>query len=277
MDFKHKALLLCKEVSACDENLSLYVDHQGDECGPTFHLWDLGVEDFNRQCKAAIKQHAIAIACWKKMQKLNKFRSIAEGQNLGEVPDVDDLGRAIERTHNSINAAIQRCHNPNNDGYEDYGARGIIVCEHWRESYRQFIVDMGLRPEGLSMDRRDNDKGYLCPRCCPPKGNCRWENRHIQRVNQRPRRKKERTLTPRGEKMVEWWSTQPPEVRQKRMTKAQFVAGDALNEWRAKKTTECLRCGHTWSKTIKTRSRMCPKCHSSKWDVPPNISTQSGQ
>lgn len=270
MDFKQKALLLCKEMSACDDRLGKYSDYEGTEDGPTFYLWEQGVEDFDAQCKAAIRQHAIAIAAWRKFQKLNRFRAIANEQSL-EACNVDDLSAAITRTHNSINGAIQRCTNPKNTGYHDYGARGITVCEHWRASYRQFIIDMGLRPIGLSLDRKDNSKGYLCPLCCPPTGNCEWATNHAQRINQRPRKRKERIRTPKGETMLAWWAEQSDEYKLARNVNARAVAGNALDEWRTNKDTTCLRCGWSWAKTIQSRSRVCPKCHSSKWDVPLHI------
>ena len=55
---------------------------------------------------------------------------------------------------------IQRCHNPKNHSYEKYGALGIAVCQRWRASYKNFILDMGRRPSPLYMlDRINNLKG----------------------------------------------------------------------------------------------------------------------
>lgn len=61
---------------------------------------------------------------------------------------------------------IQRCGNPNNSRYKDYGGRGIQVCEAWHD-FKNFFADMGLRPDGLSIDRKDNDGNY-------EPDNCRW-------------------------------------------------------------------------------------------------------
>ena len=74
---------------------------------------------------------------------------------------------------------IQRCVNPNNPEYKNYGGRGISVCEEWRNSFELFLQDMGLKPkEKFSLDRIDNDKGYY-------KENCRWTNSFTQAINQR--------------------------------------------------------------------------------------------
>lgn len=63
----------------------------------------------------------------------------------------------------------RRCHNPHDTGYFRYGARGITVCDEWRnsyESFRDWAVSHGYG-DGLTIDRRDNEKGY-------GPDNCRW-------------------------------------------------------------------------------------------------------
>ena len=70
---------------------------------------------------------------------------------------------------------IQRCKNPNASSYEYYGARGITI--EWN-SFEDFYKDMGPRPPGMTLDRRDNDKGYS-------KENCRWVTREVQQQNTR--------------------------------------------------------------------------------------------
>lgn len=61
----------------------------------------------------------------------------------------------------------RRCHNQKAADYYRYGAKGITVCDAWRESFEAFYSDMEPSPKGLSLDRIDNAKGYS-------KENCRW-------------------------------------------------------------------------------------------------------
>lgn len=61
----------------------------------------------------------------------------------------------------------QRCYNPNSKAYRYYGKRGIKMCDQWRESFINFYTDMGIRPDGLELDRIDPDGDYTPL-------NCRW-------------------------------------------------------------------------------------------------------
>ena len=75
---------------------------------------------------------------------------------------------------------VARCHNPEADGYENYGGRGIQVCDRWR-SFEVFFSDMGQRPDGMTLERVDNSKGYQ-------PDNCIWADRKAQSRNRRGRR-----------------------------------------------------------------------------------------
>lgn len=95
--------------------------------------------------------------------------------------------RRPSKTYSVWNEMRARCRNPKHARYADYGGRGITVCERW-EDFRNFLADMGEAPPGLTLDRRDNDKGYS-------KANCRWAPAAIQNRNTR----KNRMITYDGE------------------------------------------------------------------------------
>lgn len=81
------------------------------------------------------------------------------------------------RTYRSWVAMRARCNNPKTRDYASYGGRGITVCERW-ESFENFLEDMGERPPGKSLDRINNDLGYL-------PDNCRWATAKEQANNRR--------------------------------------------------------------------------------------------
>ncbi len=80
-------------------------------------------------------------------------------------------------------AMIQRCTNPNNKQWSDYGARGVSVCREWRQ-FSNFLASMSLRPsDNHTLERVNNDSGY-------GPGNCIWAPRTTQARNKRAYRKK---------------------------------------------------------------------------------------
>ena len=82
------------------------------------------------------------------------------------------------KEHQAWSRMKQRCYNENNPDYPEYGGRGIKVCDRWLESFSNFLQDMGLSPEGTSLDRIDVNSGY-------EPDNCRWTTPTIQCINRR--------------------------------------------------------------------------------------------
>lgn len=85
------------------------------------------------------------------------------------------------KTYISWDGMKQRCYNVNHKAYFRYGGKGILVCSRWKNSFVNFLKDMGEKPEGLSLDRIDNEGNYC-------KENCRWATRKQQQNNTRKNR-----------------------------------------------------------------------------------------
>jgi hypothetical protein len=79
------------------------------------------------------------------------------------------------RAYGVWQAMRDRCSNPKRADYSRYGGRGITVCKRW-EKFENFLADMGEPPVGLTLDRKDNNRGYS-------PGNCRWASRTQQTHN----------------------------------------------------------------------------------------------
>lgn len=84
-------------------------------------------------------------------------------------------------TYNIWQSMKQRCGNPNSTVAKHYQQRGIIVCDRWNNSFTSFIEDMGAKPDGMSLDRIDNNGNY-------EPSNCRWATQSQQHRNKRTNR-----------------------------------------------------------------------------------------
>lgn len=85
------------------------------------------------------------------------------------------VGGVATKTHVVWQGMRQRCNNPKRKDYKHYGGRGISVCERW-DNFKNFLEDMGERPDGFEIDRIENDGNY-------EPGNCRWVTREVQLRN----------------------------------------------------------------------------------------------
>lgn len=85
--------------------------------------------------------------------------------------------RHTSPTYITWRSMYARCNNPKHRSYPRYGAVGIRICKRW-EKFENFLADMGERPPGKTIDRKNNYGNYT-------KRNCRWATGHEQRMNQR--------------------------------------------------------------------------------------------
>ena len=104
-------------------------------------------------------------------------------------------GLTHSKVRNVWRHMLRRCYQPNHKSYRWYGARGVMVCERWKD-LENFVADMGHPEEGMTLDRIDSNGNY------EPK-NCRW----IPLAEQARNRTNNRYLEFRGQrKLISEWA-----------------------------------------------------------------------
>ena len=81
-------------------------------------------------------------------------------------------------TYKTWKSMKQRCYNSKCKEFRYYGGRGIAICVRWLNSFENFLSDMGERPEGLSIERMNNNGNY-------EPSNCKWATPKEQMNNTR--------------------------------------------------------------------------------------------
>lgn len=125
----------------------------------------------------------------------SKFETFIRSVKNGETKSCGCLSSSnlSQKTHGMSGTSIHhrwksmknRCYNPNNAEYADYGGRGIRICKEWRNDFIAFYNFVSNLPnygkKGYSLDRDDNDGNY-------EPNNVKWSTRHHQNTNKRPRK-----------------------------------------------------------------------------------------
>lgn len=133
---------------------------------------DLGMKFPNKLSKKKRRHGLYKCFCGEEFERRNDTNIISCGCNK------ITHGLKYHRLYDVWRQIIQRCNNPKNKSYINYGGRGISICNDWLD-ISNFIKDMYPSfQEGLSIDRIDNNKGYS-------PDNCRWVTKEIQARNKR--------------------------------------------------------------------------------------------
>lgn len=100
-------------------------------------------------------------------------------ERTSEVSRTHGHARPQTRTYRIWSGMKTRCLNPRSKHYKNYGARGVGICLRWM-AFANFLADMGECPPGLTIERKNNNKGYY-------KRNCKWATISEQAFNRRPK------------------------------------------------------------------------------------------
>ncbi len=96
--------------------------------------------------------------------EVGKPGSVLQGESFNSMKHGHALAGNFSPEYTVWASMKTRCLNPNTLHYKNYGGRGITVCDRWMQ-FENFLADMGERPRGMTIHRKDNDKGYFLENC----------------------------------------------------------------------------------------------------------------
>lgn len=131
------------------------------QCGVKFFAWKQSLATGNTK----------SCGCLRNTRTKTKSQEYVEPYSTRSHP--------LNSLYNRWASMIERCTSPTAANWKNYGGRGITVCARWMR-FDMFLEDMGVPPKGLTLDRKDNNKGYSAE-------NCRWATPKEQSANQRPK------------------------------------------------------------------------------------------
>ena len=109
------------------------------------------------------------LSCGHDREEQTRARALKHGHSSGG---------QMTRVFRIYRGMLQRCYNPKQKTFQNYGAKGVTICAAWlgANGFVTFLQDMGVPPAGTSIERKENTRGY-------EPGNCVWADRYTQARN----------------------------------------------------------------------------------------------
>ena len=127
------------------------------------------------------KEYKCRCSCGQEVVRSGTQLTAGTNKSCGCLLSETRHGFTGSRTYRIWRCMKERCTNPNSTSYPSYGAKNIVVCDRWLNSFTAFLEDMGIAPEGKSIDRINGTLGYS-------KENCKWSTPSEQARNTKSNR-----------------------------------------------------------------------------------------